>query len=57
MGFREFISNYRYRRRLQAALEGYQNIKPPANPSRRYIDKLVARMLNEHTASKSAFAS
>ena len=50
MGFREFISNFRYRRRLEAEFEQYQNIKPPANPSRRYIDKLVRRLLNERTA-------
>jgi hypothetical protein len=50
MGFREFISNFRYRRRLEAEFERYQNIKPPANPSRRYIDKLVGRLLNERTA-------
>ena len=51
MGFREFISNFRYRRRLEADFERYQNIKAPANPSRRYIDKLVRRLLNERTAS------
>lgn len=50
MGFREFMSNFGYRRRVAAELERYQNIKPPANPSRRYIDKLVARLLKEHMA-------
>lgn len=50
VGFREFISNFRYRRRLEAEFERYQNIKPPANPSRRHIDKLVRRLLNERTA-------
>lgn len=50
MGFREFISNFRFRRRLEADFERYQNIKPPANPSRRYIDKLVGRLLKENTA-------
>lgn len=50
MSFRDFISNFRYRRRLEAKLERYQNIKPPENPSRRYIDKLVRRLLNEGTA-------
>ena len=51
MGFREFISNFRYRRRLAAEFERYQNIKPPANPSRRYIEKLVRRLLDERTAA------
>jgi HEAT repeat protein len=50
MWFREFISNFRYRGRLKAEFERYQSIEPPANPSRRYIDKLVGRLLNEHTA-------
>lgn len=50
MNFREFISNFRYRRRLQAEFERYQNIKPPANPSRRDIDKLISLLLNESTA-------
>lgn len=50
MGFREFISSFRYRRRLENDFERYQNIKPPANPSRRYIDKLVGKLLSERTA-------
>jgi hypothetical protein len=31
-------------------LERYENIKPPANPSRRHIDKLVRRLLDGRTA-------
>lgn len=50
MGFREFICNFRYRRQLQAEFERDQSIKPPPNPSRRYIDKLVGCLLNERTA-------
>jgi Domain of unknown function (DUF4375)/HEAT repeats len=50
MGFREFISNFRYRRRIEADFERFQNISPPENPSRRYIDKLVRRLLSERTA-------
>lgn len=50
MGFREFISNFRFRRRLEAQFERYRNIKPPANPSRRYIGKLVSRLLDQRTA-------
>ncbi|MDQ3329474.1 MAG: DUF4375 domain-containing protein [Planctomycetota bacterium] len=44
------MSNFRYRRRLDAEFKRYQNIKPPAIPSRRYIDKLVGRLLDERTA-------
>jgi hypothetical protein len=50
MSFREVISNFQYRRRLEAEVEQYENIKPPPNPSRRYIDKLVLRLLNERAA-------
>jgi len=46
MSFLEFFSNFSYRQQLTNALERYQKIKPPANPSRRYIDKLVARLLD-----------
>lgn len=50
MSFRDFISNAWYRRRLEADFERYQNIRPPLNPSRRYIDKLVRRLLSERKA-------
>lgn len=50
MSFRDFISCFGFRKQLYAAFERYQNIKPPVNPSRRYVDKLVARLLKEGTA-------
>jgi hypothetical protein len=50
MGFREFITSQLFRRQLAEDLEQYENIKPPANPPRRYIDKLVRRLLDERTA-------
>lgn len=50
MGFREFITSRLFRRQLTDDLERYQNIKAPANPSRRYIDKLVRRLLNVRKA-------
>jgi hypothetical protein len=50
MGFREFITSRLFRRQLAEDLERYENIKPPANPSRRYIDKLVQRLLDDRTA-------
>src|ERR1700761_2859295 len=50
MGFREFISNFRYRRRLEADLNRRQNIQPPANPTPRHIENLVAALLNKNTA-------
>jgi HEAT repeat protein len=50
MGFREFITSFRYRRQLQAELEWDQDIQPPVNPSRQYIDRLVGRLLDKKTA-------
>ena len=50
MGFREFITSRWFRRSIARDFERYQNIKPPANPSRRYIDKLVRRLLDERKA-------
>jgi HEAT repeat protein len=50
MGFREFITSRLFRRQLADDLERYENIKPPASPSRRYIDKLVWRLLDARTA-------
>jgi len=50
MGFREFITNRLYRRQMAEDGERYENITPPANPSRRYIDKLVKRLLDARTA-------
>lgn len=50
MSFRDFIMNRLYRRWINARFERYKNIQPPANPSRRYIDKLVRRLLNHRTA-------
>jgi HEAT repeat protein len=53
MGFREFITNRLFRNKLQADLDDFHNMKPPANPSRRYIDKLVERLLNDTHATAS----
>jgi HEAT repeat protein len=50
MGFREFITSRLFRRRLAEDMQRYEKIKPPANPSRRYIDKLVRRLLDARTA-------
>jgi hypothetical protein len=50
VSFRDFITNPEYRRRLAASLARYGGIKPPANPSRRYIDDLVQGLLDERTA-------
>ena len=50
MSFRDFITNRWYRKRIYASFERYQNIKPPDNPSPRYIDKLVKRLLSHRTA-------
>ncbi len=50
MGFREYITSRLYRRQMGEDGERYQNIKPPANPSRPYIDKLVRRLLDDRTA-------
>ena len=50
MGFRDFITNRLFRRKMADTLERFQNLQPPANPSRRYIDKLVRRLLDEHAA-------
>lgn len=45
MSFRDYITNPDYRRWVGNWLRRYRKIKPPAKPSRRYIDKLVARLL------------
>jgi hypothetical protein len=50
MGFREFITSRLFRRQLADDLERHENIKPPASPSRRYIDNLVRRLLDARTA-------
>lgn len=50
MSFQDFISMFSYRRWLYTEYDRLQNIKPPANPSRRYIDKLVTRLLRKNTA-------
>src|SRR5688572_29069398 len=50
MGFREYITNRWYRRWAEARTERLASIKPPANPSRRYVDKLVSRLLYLDTA-------
>ena len=50
MSFRDFIVSRLFRRRLEDEWERRQNIKPPVNPSRRYIDKLVRRLLDEDEA-------
>jgi Domain of unknown function (DUF4375)/HEAT repeats len=51
MGFREFITSRLFRRRVAADMERYQNIKPPVNPSRQYLDNLVERLLDDQTAA------
>lgn len=50
MGFREFITNFKYRRRLESYFERLCNIRPPANVSRQHIDRLVEELLEERTA-------
>lgn len=50
MSFREFISNFRFRRRLEAEAERRQNHAPPANPSPQYVNGVVQRLLSESTA-------
>ena len=46
MGFRDFITNRWFRRRLADEFERYENIKPPERPSRQYIDRLVGKLLD-----------
>jgi HEAT repeat protein len=50
MGFFDFVTNRWYRRQVESELEHYKNIKPPENPSRKYVDKLVHRLLDKNTA-------
>ena len=50
MSFQQFLSNWRYRRRLSAEFERFQNIQPPKNPSRRYMDRLVRKLCRIQTA-------
>lgn len=50
MSFQQFLSNWRYRRHLAAEFERFQNIQPPKNPSRRYMDRLVRKLCQQHTA-------
>lgn len=47
MGFRDFFTNRRYRKSLTDDVEALRNIRPPEKPSRRYIDDLVAKMLQD----------
>jgi hypothetical protein len=50
MGFREFITSRLFRRRIEVDSQRYANIQPPANPSRRYIDRVVRRLLDSRAA-------
>jgi HEAT repeat protein len=50
MGFRDFISSFRGRRKIIAEFERFQKIRPPANPSRRYIDELMLKLLDSSSA-------
>lgn len=54
MGFREFITSRLFRQTMADEYERYENIKPPRRPSRRYIDKLVQRLLDK---DETRFAS
>jgi HEAT repeat protein len=47
MSFRDFITSRLYRKKLRSELDEFNSIRAPSNPSRRYIDKLVRRLLNE----------
>ncbi|MEO0474519.1 MAG: hypothetical protein AAF085_00930, partial [Planctomycetota bacterium] len=46
MGFKDFITNFGFRRQMAAEMERYQNLRPPKNPSPRYVKKLVKQILN-----------
>src|SRR5262245_45995061 len=50
MSFRDFITNRLFRKRLAIENLEFENIRPPANPSRKYIDKLVSRLLTDRHA-------
>jgi HEAT repeat protein len=50
VGFREFLTSRLSRQNLAAEFERRQKIKPPANPSRRYMNKLVQRLLDVRRA-------
>lgn len=50
MSFRDFITSRLFRRKLRAEFDDFNNIRPPANPSRRYMDGLVERLLSESQA-------
>lgn len=46
MGFKDYITNWKYRREAGKRLERFHNLKPPDNPSPRHIRKLVRRLLD-----------
>lgn len=50
MGFRDFITNRLFRRRMAEDFERHENLKPPSNLSREYTDKLVAQLFDAETA-------
>ena len=47
MNFKDFITNRWHRWKITAEWAAYENVRPPKNPSRRYIDKLVARYIRK----------
>jgi HEAT repeat protein len=47
MSFRDFITSRLFRKKLRDELDEFNRIRAPSNPSRRYIDKLVRRLLTE----------
>src|SRR4051794_13470982 len=50
MSFRDFMNSLGFRRRMARDLERYREMRPPTNPSRRYVEKLVGRLLGERSA-------
>lgn len=50
MSFRDFITSRLFRKRLRAELNEFNSIRAPSSPSKRYIDKLVWRLLSEKHA-------
>ena len=55
MDFRGFITNSRLRRQAAEAFERLRRYRPAARPSRRLLDKLVARLLLAETASAARY--
>ena len=46
-GFGDFMTNPGYRKAVEEKFARYEAIRPPENPSREYIEKLVADLLEE----------